>query len=264
MIADIIDQVSSLWRTFVRFLTALLRRCKIVGCVTKLATTDDDDDAHHIIELSTATSDEERTSTETCSICLEDTAASNIHAVERCEHRFCVSCMKEHVKRKLLDGTLPCCPQQGCATQLTVGGSRGLMSPELRRIMAERVREGRIPAGKRVYCPEPKCSALMSMGEDQLGVEAAMMGREPYYSLGGDDAALLRKQCVRCGGAFCVRCRVPWHDGMSCIGDRLRRARLNDEKIQFEMFAQRRSWRQCARCTHVIELETGCYHMTCV
>ncbi|GJM88438.1 hypothetical protein PR202_ga04498 [Eleusine coracana subsp. coracana] len=173
------------------------------------------------------------------------------HEVEACAHRFCVSCMERHVRRKLLDGALPACPRLGCGTKLTVEGSRSLMPPELQQIMAERVREGQIPPGERVYCPYPKCSVLMSMAELNAANSkaAAERGRRGLYSW-GDDATTLRKQCVRCGGAFCVSCRAPWHARLNCTNYQLQCARLHldDAKLQFEKLAQRRFWRQCTRC----------------
>jgi hypothetical protein len=79
---------------------------------------------------------------ENCAICLEYTDVSKIHAVEGCAHRFCFSCMKEHVKVKLLHGMLPACPQDGCTKQLTVEGSKVFLSPRLLGIMV-RTYQGR-------------------------------------------------------------------------------------------------------------------------
>ncbi|KAF0889665.1 hypothetical protein E2562_030146 [Oryza meyeriana var. granulata] len=146
---------------------------------------------------------------ENCTICLEDTDVSKIHAVEGCAHRFCFSCMKEHLKVKLLHGMLPACPQDGCTTKLTVEGSKIFLSPRLLAIMVQRIREAQIPPTHKIYCPYPKCSALMSMSE----LIHPMQASSSKYTVA--DAATLRK-CVTCRGSFCISCKVPWHDQMTC------------------------------------------------
>uniref|UniRef100_A0A0E0F1B3 RING-type domain-containing protein n=1 Tax=Oryza meridionalis TaxID=40149 RepID=A0A0E0F1B3_9ORYZ len=146
---------------------------------------------------------------ENCTICLEDTDVSKIHAVEGCAQRFCFSCMKEHVKVKLLHGMLPACPQDGWTTKLTVEGSKMFLSPRLLAIMVQRIREAQIPPTHKIYCPYPKCSALMSMRE----LIHPMQASSSKYTL--VDAATLRK-CVKCSGSFCISCKVPWHHQMTC------------------------------------------------
>ncbi|KAG2598891.1 hypothetical protein PVAP13_5KG385707 [Panicum virgatum] len=111
--------------------------------------------------------------------------------------------MKEHVRVKLLHGMLPACPRIGCTTKLTVEGSKALVLPPLLEIMAQRIQKRQIPEGDRIYCPYPKCSALMSLSEVQGSCSSK-------YSHGGrtsKDAAL--RKCVRCGGSLCTRCKVP-------------------------------------------------------
>jgi hypothetical protein len=183
---------------------------------------------------------------ETCTICLEDTDVSKIHAVEGCAHRFCLSCMKEHVRVKLHDGTLPACPQDGCITKLTVEGSKIFLSPQQLETMAQRIREAQIPPTQKVYCPNSRCSALMSSSEAIHPLQEPAAGAE---TLG---------KCVKCRRLFCVKCKVPWHYGISCVDYKRRYPHA------LQSLAQQRSWRQCVKCKHLIELAEGCYHITCV
>ncbi|TVU19170.1 hypothetical protein EJB05_35306, partial [Eragrostis curvula] len=203
--------------------------------------------------------------------------------------------MKRHVNVKLLDGGLPSCPQDRCATRLTLKGSRKLLSPQLLRIMEDRVRERLIPPDQKVYCPYPRCSALMSTSElpafsmtqdfSEETVDGGLAlatksywcrGRELYfqclkkihasssfakYALG--DMAMRRK-CVRCRGSFCLGCKVPWHDGMTCSDFRSKYPDPRPDGAKLQSLARQRLWRQCVRCKHVIELAAGCHHMTCV
>jgi hypothetical protein len=110
-----VDQVVSMLEEFEQCEISLVRPSE-VGYVLKLER--DSIDAQ--IAKALASKDKR----ETCTICLDDTDVSKIHAVEGCAHRFCFSCMKEHVRVKLLHGMLPACPQDGCATKLSLEGSK--------------------------------------------------------------------------------------------------------------------------------------------
>ena len=211
-----VDQVVSILEEFEQCEIALVRRSE-VGYVLKLAR--DSIVAQIAKALAIDTSKGKR---ETCTICLEDTDVSKIHTVEGCvhrfcfscmkehvrvklfhegcAHRFCFSCMKEHVRVKLLHGTLPSCPQDGCTTKLSVEGSKIFLSSQLLQIMVEveRIREGQIPPTEKIYCPYPKCSALMSLSEL---IHPAQQSCSKYTVA---DAVTLRR-CVKCRGFFCVR-----------------------------------------------------------
>jgi hypothetical protein len=194
---------------------------------------------------------------ETCTICLEDTDATKIHVIEGCAHRFCFSCMMEHVKAKLVHGMPPTCPQEGCTSKLTVEGSKIFLSARLLEIMVQHVREGLIPLSQKIYCPYPKCSALMSLSE----VIHPMQDSSSKYTVA--DVAMLRK-CVKCRGSFCMSCKVPWHDGMTCCDYKKKYPQALPEDARLHNLAKQQLWRQCVKCKHMIELAEGCYHMTCV
>ncbi|KAM3256534.1 hypothetical protein ACQJBY_049154 [Aegilops geniculata] len=250
-LAEMIDQVLSVAKKFKQCEISLVERGKL-DYVMKLAR---DSILSQIAKAVAVNASKEKR--ETCAICLEDTDVSKIHVVEDCAHRFCFCCMKEHVKVKLLHGTLPACPQDGCTTKLTVEGSKIFLSPRLLDIMVQRIREGQIPATQKIYCPYPKCSALMSLSE----MKHPLQESSSKYTIA--DAATLRK-CVKCRGSFCISCKVPWHDRMSCYDYKSRypQARPDDAKLQ--NLARQQLWRQCVKCKHMIELSEGCYHMTCV
>ncbi|KAL6640644.1 hypothetical protein ACP70R_021767 [Stipagrostis hirtigluma subsp. patula] len=250
-LADMINQVLSVRKKFEKCEISLVEPSQ-VSYVVKLAR--DSIDIQIAKCLAASASKEKR---ETCTICLEDTDITKIHAVEGCGHRFCFSCMKEHVKVKLLHGMLPACPQDGCTTKLTVEGSKIFLSARLLDIMVQRVREGQIPPSQKIYCPYPKCSALMSLSE----VIHPMQESSSKYTV--VDIATLRK-CVKCRGSFCIRCKVPWHDRMTCNEYKMRYPHARPDDLRLQNLARQQLWRQCIRCKHMIELAEGCYHMTCV
>ena len=250
-LADIVNQVLTVRRKFELCEISLVEPNQ-VSYVVKLAR---DSIAVQIAKaLAVNASNEKR---ETCTICLEDADITKIHAVEGCAHRFCFSCMKEHVKVKLLHGMLPSCPQDGCTTKLSVEGSKAFLSPLLLEIMVQRVREEQIVPSQKIYCPYSKCSALMSLSE----VIHPMQESCSKYTFAA--AATLRK-CVKCRGSFCMSCMVPWHDMMSCDEYKMQYPYAHPEDARFENLAKTRLWRQCVKCRHMIELAEGCYHMACV
>jgi hypothetical protein len=250
-VAYMLNQVLSVQRKFEQAELLLVHPSE-VGCVIKLARDCLDD---HIAKALAASAGKDKR--ETCSICLEDTDISKFHEIEGCTHRFCFSCMKEHVKVKLLHGMLPACPQDGCTTKLSVEGSKAFLSRQLLEIMVERIREGQIPPAQKIYCPYPKCSALMSLSEL---IQPLQQSSSKYAAA---DAATLRK-CVKCRGSFCIGCKVPWHDRMTCYQYKRRHPHARPEDVKLQNLAKQRLWRQCVKCKHMIELAEGCYHMTCV
>lgn len=190
---------------------------------------------------------------ETCVICLEDVEAAEIFSVDGCMHRYCISCMKQHIEVKLLHGVLPVCPHEGCNSELRIDSCRKILTPKLINILNQRIKEASIPDGEKVYCPYPKCSELMSKSESW------------EYSRGAVVRSILingARTCTKCKSQFCINCKVPWHDKMSC-NEYKRMHPSPPEDVKLKSLAAKNLWRQCVKCNHMIELAAGCYHMTC-
>lgn len=192
---------------------------------------------------------------ETCNICLEITDCSQFFSIVGCGHRFCFSCMRQHVEVKLLHGMLPNCPHLGCNIRLEVESSRIFLPHKLLNIMSQRIKEESIPPNEKVYCPHPRCSALMSTRE---AISPLLIGSAEQRA----DNAGLRK-CIKCSGYFCIYCRVPWHDKMSCYDYKRSNPHQRNEDLRLHSLAKQNLWRQCVKCKHMIELSEGCFHMTC-
>ncbi|RLN21952.1 uncharacterized protein C2845_PM07G14640 [Panicum miliaceum] len=156
-----------------------------------------------------------------CTICMEDTDITKIHVVEGCAHRFCFSCMKEHVKVKLLNGMLPACPQDGCTTKLTVEGSKIFLSPRLLGIMVQRVREGQIPPNQKVpwhdrmTCYDykrrypharPEVAKLQNLARQRLWRQCVKCKHMIELAEG-----CYHMICV-CGFEFCYTCGKEWKE----------------------------------------------------
>ncbi|KAF5751523.1 E3 ubiquitin-protein ligase rbrA isoform X2 [Tripterygium wilfordii] len=190
---------------------------------------------------------------ENCVICLEDTETEHMFSVDECLHRYCFSCMKQHVEVKLLHGMVPKCPHEGCKSELKVESCKKFLTPKLIETMIQRITEASIPVAEKIYCPYPRCSALMSKSE------VAEYARDLFV---GTERSGVRK-CTKCHGLFCINCKVPWHSNMTCHYFKTLNPNPPAEDVKLKSLARSHLWRQCVKCNHMIELSEGCYHMTC-
>ncbi|KAI3411365.1 uncharacterized protein J3R85_018080 [Psidium guajava] len=190
---------------------------------------------------------------EACVICLEDTDVSQIFVIDGCLHRYCFSCMRQHVEVKLLHGMVPRCPHEGCKSDLNVSSCSKFLTPKLMEMMTQRLKEASIPVSEKIYCPYPTCSALMSKSEvsensTTSGVGVARSGA---------------RKCIKCHRLFCINCKVPWHSSLTCLDFKRLHPHPPAEDAKLKSLASKNLWRQCIKCNHMIELSEGCYHMTC-
>ncbi|KAF6134740.1 hypothetical protein GIB67_002141 [Kingdonia uniflora] len=202
--------------------------------------------------IRSAESSHARSMKETCTICLEDTDVEQIFVVDTCLHRYCFSCMKQHVEVKLLHGMGVRCPYEGCNTELDIRRFRKFLSPQLVDLMSRQTQEALVPVGERFYCPYPLCSVLMSINEIPMHANGVSIGANPF----------LTRECNKCQRPFCIDCHIPWHRNMSCSDyKRLNPCHVEDTKLK--SLATRKKWRQCTKCKNMIELFEGCNHISC-
>ncbi|KAL5581187.1 hypothetical protein UlMin_013629 [Ulmus minor] len=189
---------------------------------------------------------------ETCVICLEETTIGRIFSVDGCLHRYCFSCMEQHVEVKLRDRMVPKCPHENCKTELDAESCEKFLTPKYMGIMRQCIKEASTPVTEKVYCPYPRCSFLMSKTEV---LEHSRKGHSDVHSGA--------RKCVKCNRLFCINCKVPWHRNVSCAVYKSLNPEpvLNEKKVK--ILASMFLWRQCVKCNQMIELAEGCYHMTC-
>ncbi|KAJ6571684.1 hypothetical protein B0H19DRAFT_936268 [Mycena capillaripes] len=94
-----------------------------------------------------------------------------------------------------------------------------------------------------IYCPNPKCSAIVQTPEDTNDPQAV---------------------CPFCQLLLCVACRIPWHQGISCEDYQALPPdeRSPEDRLLLEL-AKVKHWRRCPNCASLVELVSGCNHMTC-
>ncbi|CAN8284341.1 unnamed protein product [Cochlearia groenlandica] len=189
---------------------------------------------------------------ETCPICLEDDInVDQMFSVGECGHRFCSQCMKQHIEVRLSQGSFMSCPQDGCNHKLLYPNCVHVLTPKLNTMWTQRLEEDNIPVTKRVYCPNPRCSALMS-SETELSINNS-----------SSDDVMMMRSCDQCYEPFCTACKVLWHSNLSC--EDYKRLHpdpsMNDTKLK--TLANQNMWRQCRKCRNMIELSYGCDTMLC-
>ncbi|KAK3011766.1 hypothetical protein RJ639_012432 [Escallonia herrerae] len=244
-VATLVDQVALLRKKFAYCRPSLVTRNDIKFAF-KLAK-------QAIVSQISKPAELSRAKKETCVICLEDADVGHIFSIDGCMHRYCITCMKQHVEVKLLHGILPKCPHEGCDIELTIESCKNLLTPKLTDIMSQLKKEASIPVTEKIYCPYPKCSALMSKSQ------VLEYSKKEFATL---DRVGARK-CLNCHGTFCISCKVPWHTGITCLEYKRRNPNPHAEDAKLKTLAARNLWRQCVKCNHMIELAEGCYHMTC-
>ncbi|KAM5583967.1 hypothetical protein ABKV19_003706 [Rosa sericea] len=248
-VVNLVNQVKSLRSKFTQCNSRLVPRLEIKFAF-KLAR----DAIESQSQVKPAESTTRENVKETCVICMEDSDVSQMFSVDGCLHRYCFSCMKQHVEVKLLNGILPKCPHEDCKSDLSVDSCAKFLTPKHVDTMRQRIKEASIPATERVYCPYPRCSLLMSKSEVLQHAKQTLMGAVEQSGL---------RRCMKCHYLFCINCKVPWHRNIACADYKKSNPNPPEEDTKLKFLASSKLWRQCVKCSHMIELLEGCYHMTC-
>jgi hypothetical protein len=192
---------------------------------------------------------------ETCLICFEDTGVEKMFSVDGCRHRFCFSCMKQHMEAKVLNGMVVKCPREGCKAKVNIDSCGKFLEPKLAEVLSQRMKESSIPVTEKVYCPRPRCSALMSKSE----VFKYTKSKTAYIAADKDGV----RRCMKYHYSFCINCKVPRHYDMTCNDYKRSDRYSQSEDAKLKCLAKAKRWPQCVKCSHMVELAEGCYHITC-
>lgn len=170
-----------------------------------------------------------------CLICDEQLVSSSVLCTP-CGHYYCRDCVKELVQAFTRDESLY--PLRCCQQPIPTGDVVPFITLSLKKLFDTKHAEFSVLSKDRIYCCNPTCSAFLgsSIGkEQQAGVICTAMG---------------------CSTSTCPRCKEAAHPNYSDCTE-------NKSTIALRALARTEGWQTCPRCHTLIELDLGCYHMTC-
>ncbi|KAJ7674385.1 hypothetical protein B0H14DRAFT_3067570 [Mycena olivaceomarginata] len=174
-----------------------------------------------------------RAHTAQCVICRDDLGALTSFQAP-CNHFYCRQCLSNLVTSCIGDESL--FPLQCCRQYLPMDGTHGVygqLDVRLRLSFGKKAVEFATVSKDRLYCPRPTCSVFLGSTADHL-----------------DNVV-----CPRCATHVCVSCKQTVHPGEAC-GESL-------AIQQVKALAREQHWQTCPGCAQIIDLQQGCYHMTC-
>lgn len=160
-----------------------------------------------------------------CVACNEETEVVQMP----CSDHYCRRCTIRLFEGATNDETL--FPPRCCRQNIPIS----LVHHFLGRDLAARIERKAIEYGtpNRTYCYSPACATFI----------------EPGYVNGAFGTCPM----PQCGRRTCVLCKKPAHDADCPVDD-------NAEEV-LEL-SQREGWQRCSSCRNMIELRTGCNHIT--
>ncbi|KAJ7096690.1 hypothetical protein B0H15DRAFT_826053 [Mycena belliarum] len=164
------------------------------------------------------------------------------------QHAYCVGCLASYIDSKLGgDSGIVVFPIR-CPECPITDFIDGIPDEVAERILGK---EKMVPwdhqkllnSTPHIYCPNPKCSAIVQTPEDT------------------DDPKAV---CPSCHLLMCAVCRVAWHNGtrFTQASALPPEERSPEDRLLLEL-AKAKNWRRCPNCCAIIELTTGCNHISC-
>ncbi|KAJ7440784.1 hypothetical protein B0H11DRAFT_1750513 [Mycena galericulata] len=176
---------------------------------------------------------ESRPARASCVICRDDLRVSTAFRAP-CAHFYCPDCISNLARACVNDESL--FPLQCCRQALPMEGTDGVFAQLnilLRSSLRAKAREFSTLSKDRLYCPRPTCSTFLGSTADHAG-----------------DVT-----CPLCRTEVCLGCQQVVHPGVRC-GE-------NTALEQVKALAREHHWQTCPGCEQIIDLQQGCYHMTC-
>ena len=160
-----------------------------------------------------------------CVACNEESEAVQMP----CADFYCRRCTVRLFEGAMIDETL--FPPRCCRQNIPISLVRHFLGRDLISRTERKAIEYGTP--NRTYCYSPACATFI----------------EPGYISGASGTC----SKLHCGRRTCVLCKKPAHDG-DCPTDDHTEAVLE--------LAQLEGWQRCSSCRNMVELRTGCNHMT--
>jgi hypothetical protein len=165
-----------------------------------------------------------------CVVCLEvvPTKDTLTLACQPEPHTYCRKCLIDLFTSSMVNTSF--FPPRCCKVPIPLDTCRLTLPKELIKNFDLKVEELATP--NPTYCCEPDCSKFIRVKD--IGAEVG--------------------NCVYCKTKTCVLCKRKEHKGL-CPSD-------PHVKLLMDV-AKRARWQLCSKCKNMVELEQGCFHMTC-
>ncbi|KAH7347558.1 ibr finger domain-containing protein [Plectosphaerella cucumerina] len=165
--------------------------------------------------------------TSACVACSDTFPVVNLMSAP-CSHSYCAACVRELFTSSMADESL--FPPRCCGQTIPIDSNIAILGPELAQSCQEKKIE--YETTNRTYCHVPSCSTFIP--PSQIRVYSA--------------------KCPRCSAVTCPFCKAEYHLGNCAPND--------DPGLQQVLdLAKEQGWQQCKKCSRVVELGRGCYHM---
>ncbi|KAF1939586.1 ariadne RING finger [Clathrospora elynae] len=148
-----------------------------------------------------------------------------------CGHRYCAECIKSLFMRSTRDEGLY--PPKCCREQIPLALVAKHMHTD--EFAAFELASVEYATRNRTYCSNYACATFIAPYNIELGTE--------------------RATCPKCSTDTCVICNNRYHYGTDCPDDHALR--------QTRDLAREMGWQTCFACDRVVQLRSGCNHMTC-
>lgn len=168
---------------------------------------------------------------EQCNVCYDENKRGFTFA---CGHLQCIGCTSKLFRAALGDNSL--LPLRCCEIPIDMNIAAHLLPREDANVILQRVEE--IEAKNKMYCPS--CSAFLNL--DLV------------------DSTFATDLLCGCGIALCIVCKTAAHPGLSCSENQFGDSGLDESVLKL---SRDKGWKQCPSCSSMIELRSGCNHMTC-
>lgn len=165
-----------------------------------------------------------------CTICGDRKQYHEVVAMP-CNHQYCRPCLFELFNESFKDESL--FPPRCCKQPVDPTNAALLIPGILRKKFQEKKVEFDTPGNDRIYCFNQSCNVFI--------VKPTSFTANTV-------------ECLVCGTRTCVYCKEEKHE---------KECREDEDMKSALALAKSQGWRQCGRCLNMVELRTGCFHITC-
>ncbi|KAF2847617.1 hypothetical protein T440DRAFT_456062 [Plenodomus tracheiphilus IPT5] len=144
-------------------------------------------------------------------------------------HAYCRECLRGLFESSVTDPSH--FPPRCCSKIIPLFGCMPFLPATLVARFVSRREELETP--NRTYCSDAKCSKWIRSADIKVDVA----------------------KCAHCAQETCALCKGKAHTGSLCPEDQNVKELLN--------VARQKRWQTCPNCKEMVELEQGCYHITC-